>query len=410
VGAPLAGLGALVVVAALLVAGVTNASIRTVAATCGTNVNIRPPNADPDRVVGTLPASTHPVYNTYPFQVRASMWKNFAGVKPPWKIGLVMFPLGNPYSIHVVDEMKRLFAKAKAQGLVTGKLLLNIQPSFATATPAQQIAAIQSMVRQGVNGIIIMPLNGEPLAAAIDEAGKKGIPVVSQDDVIPNSRYVTNIWSNKIPPAVAAVAGMVKKGNVLIARGIPGNSVEQAFYKGVKANLAACPGLKVVGEVNTNWDAPTAKREVLKFLAAHPGLKIDMVAAEGAMMAGIIDAFQTNGVKVPPISEGGSQGGDLSWWLAHKDTYRTIGSANNGYDVSWTGLHVLFRILAGKGMKVRDMPVASAVVTNANLAKYATPGQSLYWNGEPRGVITERCGTNVCLNQYFVKQGSPKGF
>src|SRR5262245_52886920 len=240
-GVPLASLGALVVVTALVLAGGTNASIRSTAATCGTNVNIRPPNSDPDRVVPTLPAATHSLYDTYPFQVRKSMWRNFAGVKPPWKIGLIMFPLGNPYSIHVVDEMKRLFAKAKAQGLVSGKLLLNIQPSFATATPAQQIAAIQQMVRQGVNGIIIMPLNGEPLAAAIDEAGKNGVPVVSQDDVIPNSRYVTNIWSNKIPPAVAAVAGTVKKGNVLIARGIPGNSVEQAFYKGVKANLAACP-------------------------------------------------------------------------------------------------------------------------------------------------------------------------
>ncbi len=56
------------------------------------------------------------------------------------------------------------------------------------------------------------------------------------------------------------------------------------------------------------------------------------------MMAGTIDAFQSAGQTVPPISDGECQGGDLSWWLAHKATYKTVGGCFNGYQ----GAYVFF--------------------------------------------------------------------
>ena len=94
--------------------------------------------------------------------------------------------------------------------------------------------------------------------------------------------------------------------------------------------------------------APAAKVAVTSFIAAHPGVKINVVLQNGAMMAGIIGAFESAGLPVPPIADGGCQGGDLSWWLAHKSTYSTIGTCNSGFQTAYTAIQVLFRVLGGR--------------------------------------------------------------
>ena len=127
------------------------------------------------------------------------------------------------------------------------------------------------MVRDGVNGIFLQPLAGPPLAPAIDAAGKAGVPVVVVDNVIADADYAVNSWSQNNSGAAAGVAGLVKKGNLLFVRGLAGNPVEQAFEDAAEADVKACPGLKIVGTVWGKWTNPTAKSEVVKWLAAHPG-------------------------------------------------------------------------------------------------------------------------------------------
>jgi ribose transport system substrate-binding protein len=379
----------------------------TAQATCGQNVPAK--ISDTDNVLSKLDAKTRARYAAWSYPVKASPWSTFKGVKQPWKIGLIMFPLTSPYNVDIVSEVKKEFNEAKAKGLVTGTLTTYIQPSMATATPEQQISAIQQMVRDGINGILILPLSGTPLAPAIDAAGKSGVPVVVIDNVIPNSKYVVNVWTNKVPVGSAGTAGMLKKGNVLIVRGLAGNTVEQAIYDATIADLKVCPDIKIVGTVYGSWSSGPAKTAVLQFLASHPGLKIDAVIQNGAMMAGVIQAYESTGKTVPLISEGGCQGGDLSWWLAHKATYKTYATCNNGFQVAWVNMRVLFRILGGKGVKLRDISLEAPVVTNANLAQFATPGKPLSWAGEPRGPITAYC-SNTCLNGYFNSPGTPGGF
>jgi ribose transport system substrate-binding protein len=341
--------------------------------------------------------------------VRATPWESFKGAKKPWKIGLITFPVGSPWLADVIKQVGVEFNKAKAKGLVTGTLQKYIQPSYATATPEQQIAAIQQMVRNGVNGILLLPLAGPPLAPAIDAAGKAGVPVVILDNVIDQAKYVVNVWSQNNSPAAAGVAGLVKKGNVLFVRGIAGNPVESAFQDAAVADVKACPGLKIVGTIWGKWTNATAKAETLKWLAAHPDTKVDGVIQNGIMMAGIIQAFQQAGRPVPPISGGGCQGGELSWWLAHKSTYNSVATCFNGYQTGWSEFRLLLRILNGNGLKVRDIHVPVPIVTSKNVAVYATPGKPLSWPGEPRGPING-WAPNAFLDGYFLKPGNPGGF
>ena len=263
----LGGLLATAVCAAIL-ASATSASAKpaalaaaTAAAAqkCGEDVTFKV--KDPDGVLKTLPAAARKQYATWPYEVLSTPWKAFKGLKKPWKIGFISYPIGIPWQATLLSGLKKEFAKAKAKGLVTGSLVTNIQPSLATATPEQQIAAIQQMVRDGVNGILVSPLLTTPLGPAIDAAGKANVPVVVLSNVIPNSKYVVNVWGNNNSPASAGVAGLVKKGNVLIVRGIAGNTVEQAFQDAAVANIKACPGLKIVGTVWGKWANGSAKTE-----------------------------------------------------------------------------------------------------------------------------------------------------
>jgi ribose transport system substrate-binding protein len=371
---------------------------------CGEDVRLKVP--DPDGVLAKLPADVQANYGNWPYTVKATPWHEFEGKPKPWKLGLVHVPPTSEFSVNVIKQYEEEFEKAKAKGLVEGKLEKYVQQSYDTATPEQMIAAIQQMVRNGVDGIIINPIAGPPLAPAIDAAGKAGVPVVMSFNVVEESEYAVNNWSQNNSPAVAGVLKLVPEGNVLIVRGIPGIPVEQAYQDAALANIKACPGAKVVGTVWGQYSNASAKAEVSKWLAANPDVDVDVVVQNGIMMAGIIQAFEQAGRPVPPISGGGCQGGELSWWLERVDTYKSVATCINGNQSTWSGFRILTRILDGRGLKTRDISVPIPIVTNENLATFATPGQSLNWPGEPKGEL-DAWASNEYLDQFFEKPGSP---
>jgi ribose transport system substrate-binding protein len=404
-------LGLLVLVAALVALFATStAAVSSTSAVsaqkCGQDVVYKA--KDPDGVFKTLPKHVQARYGPYYYEIKKTPWEAFAGKPKPWKIGLVMFPIGSPWQANLVKQAEREVAKARAKGLVEGKLVKYIQPDFNGDVVAQQITAIQQLVRDGVDGILVLPLNSPPLAPAIDEAGKAGVPVVILDNVVAESEYVVNVWSQNNSPAAAGVLGLIKTGNVLIVRGIAGNAVEQAFHDAAIADIKACPGVKVVGTIYGKWNNADAKAEVVKWLAANPDVKVDAVIQHGIMMSGIIQAFQQAGQPIPPISGGGCQGGELAWWLKNKATYRSVATCFNGFQTAWSEMRLLFRILDGRGLKVRDIHVPIPIVTNENLHIYATPGKPLTWPGEPRGPING-WASNKFLDDYFKKPGTPGG-
>jgi ribose transport system substrate-binding protein len=374
---------------------------------CGQDVTYT--GQDPDNLLSTLSPAARTAYNSWPYTIAPSPWSKFKGTKGPWKIGLVMFAPTGPWNVDVESEMKAQFNAAKAAGLVKGSLVTYISPSAETETPEQQISAIQSMIRQGVNGIMVLPIDGNSLGPVTTAAGKAGIPVLTIDNFIPNSKYAVNVWTDSSTLADSGVAGMVKKGNVLFVRGIAGNLTEQAFYNAGAADVKACKGMNVVGTVFGNFSDATAKSVVTSFLTSHPGMNINAVIQSGVMGAGVIDAFQSLGKTVPPISDGGCQGGDLSWWLAHKSSYKTVAQCYNGFQDSYAEFRILLRILGGKGIKLNSISLPAPVVTNSDLAGYATPGKSLDWPGEPRGPLNALC-SETCLNGYFSKPGTPGNF
>jgi ribose transport system substrate-binding protein len=371
---------------------------------CGTAVAVGPKN--PNGVYSTLSPELKKIYTSYPDNLIESPWAaTKITAKPPWKVGYIAFAITNPYNQHVLDGLKEQFAQAKAAGLVQGSLVTNIPATMAASTAEQQISAIQQMVRQGVNAIILLPVDSVAETPAINAAGKAGVPVILADTPpAPGTDYAVAAWTQNRVQADAGALGLIQKGNIIIVKGIAGNQNDVVLYNQKIANLKNCPDIHVAATLYGNWDEGTAKTVVSQYIASHPQ-PLAGVLQDGGMMAGVVQAFEANGQKVPVIADGQCGGGDLSWWLSHKDTYKTVGGCINGFQGAYTYFNVTLRVLDNKGPKVNVLSMPITPITNANLATFAKPGLPLSSQEEVGGPATAWCD-NTCLDKYFNTPGA----
>jgi ribose transport system substrate-binding protein len=397
-----ASVAALAVVAASALAiGVkpTGAGAVVTGTKCGNTVSVGPTNKN--GVYAAMPKSLQDIYGSYPDKIVASPWATQKiTAKPPWKIGYIAIGLSNPYNNDVLTSLKTEFAAAKAKGLVTGSLQVNIPPSLAQSTPESQIAAIKDMVRQGVNAIIVNPADSVAESPAMEAAGKAGVPIILADvPPAPGSKYQTSTWTQNQVEADAGTLGLIQKGDILIVRGVAGNQNDKVLYNQKVVDLKNCPNIKVASVLYGNWDNPTAKNVVSQYLASHPQ-PLAGVLNDGGMFSGIVQAFEARGIKVPPVAIEQCEAGDLSWWLSKLPAYKTVGGCINGFQGGYTYLDVALRILANHGPKYNVLSMPAVTLDNTNLKAYAKPGLPITSNEELPGPKTAWCD-DTCLNKYF---------
>ncbi len=370
---------------------------------CGDTVSVGPTNKG--GVYKTMPKSLQDIYGSYPDKLIASPWATTKiKAKPPWKIGYIAIGLSNPYNNDVLAQLKKEFALAKAKGLVTGSLQVNIPPSLAQSTPESQISAIKDMVRQGVNAIIINPADSVAESPAMEQAGKQGVPIILGDvPPAPGSKYQTSTWTQNQVEADAGTLGLIKKGDILVVRGVAGNQNDKVLYNQKVVDLKNCPDINVASVLYGNWDNAVAKNVVSQYLASHPQ-PLAGVLQDGGMFAGVVQAFESRGIKVPPVAIEQCEAGDLSWWLSKLPNYSTVAGCINGFQGGYTYFNVALRILANKGPKYNVLSMPAVTLDNTNLKAYAKPGLPLTSTEELPGPKTAWCD-DTCLNKYFKVAG-----
>jgi ABC-type sugar transport system substrate-binding protein len=374
------------------------------AGSCGATVPVGPSN--PSGVYASMPADLKSIYSSFPGDLIQSPWATTKiKAKPPWKIGFIAFAITNPYNQDVLTGLKQQFAKAKAAGLVAGELMTNIPATMAASTAEQQISAIQQMVSQGVNAIILLPVDSVAEAPAINAAGKAGVPVILADTPpAPNTPYAVSAWSQNQVEADAGALGLIKSGNIIVVKGVAGNENDVVLYDQAIADLKNCPNIHVAATLYGNWDNGTAKTVVSQYIASHPQPLAGAIQ-DGGMMSGMIEAFQSVGATVPTIADGECGGGDLSWWLAHKSDYQTVGGCFNGFQGAYTYLDVTLRVLDNKGPKYNVLEMPTPAINNGNLSEFAQANLPLSSTAEVGGPETAWCD-DACLNKYFTVTGT----
>lgn len=364
----------------------------------------------PASVLDTLPADLRAQYAGYPAdagQVVVSKWSAFAGVKAPWKIGVLLGGADLPWDQEFITAVKTNAQTAQAAGKLAGSVEFLDQPTTATATVAQQIAQYHALVQAGVNGIIMNPLSPSAMVGPVEAAAKLGIPTVVVGGAV-TSPYAINVYPNTTVQTATESAYILKQlhgqGNVILVEGVPGTAANTDYMKGIQEALANCPGIHVEGTVNGGYSDAQAKSGLLEFLASHPQ-PVAAVLQVGITDGGIIKAFQQVGRPVPLIDMNSAEVSGLAYWNEHKSTYNTLGNIGAGLDQGDAAWRVMLRVLAGNGVKLSSLAVPFPWVTNDNVGQYVPNGATVNTAGDaisPLGTY----GPASMLDEFFTKPGT----
>lgn len=172
----------------------------------------------------------------------------------------------------------------------------------------KQIGQAENVITQGVDAIVIQPVDFNVAAGIAEMATKAGIPLASYDDMILGAKQAAFIGRDPkdggAEAARAAVAKVPKGNYVLIGgdAGQTGSTLMQGGYHDVLDPLVAKGDIKIVMDQFTpGWKTEPAQANAENALTANNN-KVDafLVSYDG-MSLGVLQAIDAAGIKAGSI-------------------------------------------------------------------------------------------------------------
>lgn len=203
-------------------------------------------------------------------------------------IGVSMLNLGNEFIVQIKEGME---AKAEELGV---ELLVN----DAQKSADKQLQQIDTFIAQGVDAIIVNPVETEASSPAVEKAKQAGIPVINVNGVTTAEPdvFVGSRDEESAEIAIEFIADQLGgKGNFVMMHGHPGQAAEIKRTDGAKAALENYPDLKLIAEQTANWSRDEALTLMQNWLLAYEG-QIDAVFAQNDEMGmGALQALESAG-------------------------------------------------------------------------------------------------------------------
>ncbi len=284
-------------------------------------------------------------------------------------IGVSNGYIGNGWRTQMIDSIEKLGEYYKGQGLIKEIIIQN-----AGVDVNNQIAQIRNLINAEVDLLMIDPNSETALNPVIEEAYEAGIPVISFDAPV-SSEKALNVVVDQVAfgrnLAQWFVDELDGEGDIVIVSGIAGHPANVNRLKGMQEVLDANPGIKVLAEVNGNWDQASAQQAMSNLIASYPD--IDGVLTQDGMALGCINAYEAAGLKVPVITGETMMGFVQKWNDLRGEGFATY-AQNNPPGIGATALGIGVRMLQGKeATAIKGMnyfyPI-SYHVTNDNFDSY----------------------------------------
>lgn len=138
----------------------------------------------------------------------------------------------------------------------------------------KQIQEIETLINQGIDGLVVAPTDSAALAPIINRAVDRGIPVVTYLNDVPNSKrlaYVTSEWEDgslKVGRSVIKPKSGPQKAIIVYAQA--GNLEQEGRRRGFEMLSKEFPQLKVVAVVSDKFDAAVATEQLRPLLTKYP--------------------------------------------------------------------------------------------------------------------------------------------
>lgn len=160
---------------------------------------------------------------------------------------------------------------------------MEVQVQSAEDDERLQVSQVENLVAQGIDALILSPINVETAAPAVTTAKQAGVPVISYNSVVLNSEV--DYWvarDNVLVGRIQAEAAVAKvpEGNYVICSGEPGVDVAQEKTAGnmevLQPHIDDGAITVVSQEYHRAWDPASALKQVEAALA-QTNNKIDAI-------------------------------------------------------------------------------------------------------------------------------------
>jgi D-xylose transport system substrate-binding protein len=259
-----------------------------------------------------------------------------------------------------------------------------------------QIDQAESVLTQGIDVLVLQPVNNESAAAIVEMANREGVPVISYNDLVANAPIVAFVGRDPLIGGRVSAEEALKyhpTGNYVLISGESASTVAQDFMTGYKEVLEPAEeagNVQIVSDqFSPQWATEPAIAQTENALTQNNNDIQVVLTAYDAMAFGVMDALVSAGLEpgVGPdkvfvtgqdVIEGGAQaiaegrlGGSV--WAEFGEMGRLAGEtavaiaegSEFGYDTT---------IDNGSG----DVPWVQApiyLVTQENLAEWACSHQ-----------------------------------
>jgi len=196
------------------------------------------------------------------------------------------------------------FAFMKAQAEDEGqKLGIQVTVEDGQGQSPVQSSEVRAAITQGVDGIVLIPIDVNALAPAANEVIAAKIPMVTVDrNVTGTTEPIPHVGADNVAGGVAMAEYVIKKfpsgARIIFLRGEPGSSVAIDRAKGtLEALKAAGDKYKVVADQTANFkrdQGMTVTQNLLTSIGTPPDV---IVCSNDDMALGAEEALQEAGLK-----------------------------------------------------------------------------------------------------------------
>jgi ribose transport system substrate-binding protein len=233
----------------------------------------------------------------------------------------------------------------------------------------QQIQVIEGFASQGVDGIVLAPLDRRALVRPVEEAGRLGVPTVIIDSDLDSSQIVSFIATDNLRGGELAAEEMGRilggKGRVLLLRYQENSASTQNREEGFVRGLRKFPGMTLIeSDQYAGPTRDTGKRAAENLLNRY-GRDLDgiftvnetstagmLLALEDADLAGRVTLI---GFDATPAFEEALRAGTLHGLIVQ-----------NPFNMGYLGVTTIVDHLSKKSVP-RRIDTGVAVVTRGNL-------------------------------------------
>ena len=232
------------------------------------------------------------------------------------KIGVSLSTLNNPFFVSIREGVEEAAGKEGVETVITD----------AQNDSSTQSNQVEDLITQGVDLIVINPVDSTAIATSVEKANEAKIPVICVDRGSDQGELVSFIASNNVEGGKLAGEYILEKvgenAEVIQLEGIPGASSTRERGEGFEE--APNGKITLLASQTANFDRAEGMTVMENLLQAHPDVKA-VFCQNDEMALGASEAIKASGKDVTIVGFDGNEDaikaveeGNLSATVAQK--------------------------------------------------------------------------------------------